>query len=333
VTTLATLSGCGEGCPPATGLALRGGEPLVVTADADSGDVIAAHRQEGTWTTDMVATDATGGASVSTAGDTAAIAYYTQTGVALATGGPGSWSVEEVAPLAEGTGDQTGTEAVPTLPTTSVAVDSQEATLVAWQDPAGIHLASSGDEGFEEVDLPDTSGGVTPSLAVTDDGASGYLAWYDTTEGDLRLGTYGEIEDLLIAAPSAPPSPAPEGPPEDCGDDGEPVLEVTAPATSFDPTCLVAPAEEDFTITFNNEDAGVTHNLAILTEADEQIAATDLKPGTYTDELRVSAQEEGDLQFLCQAHPTQMFGTLAIVAGNGGGGNGGGGNGGGGGGG
>ena len=81
------------------------------------------------------------------------------------------------------------------------------------------------------------------------------------------------------------------------------MLEVTAPTTAFEPTCLVAPAEEEFTLTFNNEDEGVTHNLAILTEADEEVAATDLKPGTYTDELPVSPQEEGDLQFLCQAHP------------------------------
>jgi hypothetical protein len=324
VTTVATLSRCGENCPPGTQLALVGGEPLVAVADPLSGDVIAAQRQGNTWSTEVVATDATGGASLATSGDTAAIAFYTSSGVALVTARSGSWSVEDVATFAGASGDQKETETVPTPPSTGIAIDSQGTTWVAWQDPAGIHLASSGDGGFEEVELPDTASGVNPSLAVTEDGSSVYLAWYDADDGDLRFGTYGEIPDLLIAAPTPLPTPAPEGPPDDCGQDGEPVLEVTAPATSFEPTCLVAPAEEEFTITFNNEDEGVTHNLAILTEADEEVAATDLKPGTYSDELPVEPQEEGNLQFLCQAHPTQMFGTLAIVAGGGGGGGGGG---------
>jgi Cupredoxin-like domain len=331
VTTVATLSRCGEGCPPATQLALLGGEPLLVTADPLSGEVVAARRQGGTWTTEVVATDATGGASVSTAGETAAIAYYTQTGVALATGRPGSWSVEDAASLATGGGDESAD--VPTAPSTGVAIDQQGAVWIAWQDGEGIHLASQADDAIQEVELPDTSSGVNPSLAITEDGSSVYVAWYDANEGDLRLGAYGEIPDLLIAAPTPLPSPAPAEAPSDCGEDGEPVLEVTAPTTAFEPTCLVAPAEEEFTLTFNNEDEGVTHNLAILTEADEEVAATDLKPGTYTDELPVSPQEVGDLQFLCQAHPDVMFGTLAIVAGGGGGnGGGGGGNGGGGGG-
>ena len=67
-------------------------------------------------------------------------------------------------------------------------------TWVAWQDAEGIHLASSGPTtGSRRSSSPDTSGGVNPSLAVTEDGSSVYLAWYDSTEGDLRLGTYGEI--------------------------------------------------------------------------------------------------------------------------------------------
>jgi plastocyanin len=253
--------------------------------------------------------------------------------VALASGGPGSWSVEEVAPLAEDTGDQTGTEAVPTLPTTSVAVDSQGVTWVAWQDPAGIHLASSGDEGFEEVDLPDTSGGVTPSLAVTDDGASGYLAWYDTTEGDLRLGTYGELEDLLIAAP--PPLPSPQiGGAVGCGEDGQIVLDIVAQGTAFLPTCLVAPAGEPFTINFDNRDPATVgqHNIAIAVDeesvVEDPIFKGDLITGPDSVEYSVPAIDEGDYFFHCDIHP-QMTGALAVVAGGGGGGggNGGGGNG------
>lgn len=335
VTTVATLSRCGEGCPPATQLALVGGEPLVVTADPLSGEVIAARRQGGAWTTDVVATDATGGASIATAGDIAAIAYYTQTGVALATGRPGSWSVGEVASLATGEGDQSAD--VPTPPSTGVAVGQQGTVWVAWQDGEGIHLASQADGTIEEVELPDTSSGVNPSLAITEDGASVYVAWYDANEGDLRLGTYGEIPDLLIAAPTPLPSPALEGP-DVCGEDGQIVLDIVAVGIAFDPTCLVAPAGEPFTINFDNQDPAADtgqHNIAIGADseavANEPLFKGELVSGPDTIQYDVPALDEGTYFFRCDIH-TNMTGSLAAVSGggNGGGGNGGGGNGGGG---
>jgi hypothetical protein len=325
VTSVATLSRCGVDCPPATQIAFVGGEPPVVVTDPLSGEIVAARSHGTTWETEVVATGATGGASLAVTGDTAAVAFYTPAGVAVATGRFGSWSVEDVGAFAATEGEQTVTGDAAIAPGTSVAVDGKGTTWVAWQDPAGIHLASRTDGAFDEVELPDTSSGVNPSLAITEDGATVYLAWYDADEGDLRLGAYGEIADLLIAAPPPLPSVAPPST-ASCGEDAEPVLEITAQGTAFDTNCLVAPAGEPFTLTFHNEDAGVTHNLEILTAADgEEITATDLKPGTYTDELPVDAQEQGDLYFLCQAHPTQMFGTLAVVGGGGGGGGSGGG--------
>jgi plastocyanin len=327
-TTVATLSRCGENCPPGTQLALVGGEPLVVVADPLSGEVIAAQRQGNTWSTEVVATGATGGASLITSGDTASIAFYTPSGVALATGRFGSWSVEDVATFAEASGDQKETEAVPTPPSTGIAIDSQGTTWVAWQDPAGIHLASSGDAGFEEVELPDTSSGVNPSLAITEDGSSVYLAWYDADEGDLRLGTYGEIPDLLIAAPTPLPTPAPAGPPEACGEDNQIVLDIVAVGTAFDPTCLVAPAGEPFTINFDNRDPATVgqHNIAIAVDeasvTEDPIFKGDLVTGPDTIEYQVPAMDEGDYFFHCDVHP-QMTGALAVVAGGGGGGGGG----------
>ncbi len=166
VTTVATLSQCGRDCPPVTQIALVDGEPLVVVADPLSGEVTAAQRQAGAWSTEVVATDATGGASLATFGDTATIAYYTSSGVALATGRFGSWSIEEVATLAAAGGGDQDTESVPTPPSTAVAFAGQDAIWVAWQDSEGIHLASRTGDGFDEVELSDTSGGVNPSLAA-----------------------------------------------------------------------------------------------------------------------------------------------------------------------
>jgi hypothetical protein len=203
-------------------------------------------------------------------------------------------------------------------------VDGEGTVWVAWEDAEGIHLASSADGGFTEEDIGRTAGGATPSVAVSEDGSTVYLAWFDPQEGDLRVGISADLEGVLLAAPSPTPPPSTGGGDATCGEDGEIQLTVTAPAIAFDPTCLVAPAGEPFTITFNNDDTQNAHNVAVFDDpAAEPVAASELKVGSYTDELPVDAQEEGQFLFLCQAHPDQMRGTLAIVAAGGGGGGGG----------
>ncbi|MGH2681132.1 MAG: cupredoxin domain-containing protein [Actinomycetota bacterium] len=320
ISPVANLSGCGRGCPPATQIGLLGGEPLVVTADTLSGEVIAAHRQGGTWTSEVVATDATGGTSLATAGDTAAIAFTTRSGVALATGRVGSWSIEEAVPLAA---DAAGSAA----PSTSVAVDGEGTAWVAWSDGDGIHLASRADGSFEEVELPVTTGGSGPSVAVTEDGASVYLAWYDPEDGDLRLGTYSEIPGLLIAAPSPlPDAAAPAPPSEGCEPTGR-TLQVTAQGIAFDTNCLAAPAEDPFEIVFDNQDQGVPHNVAIYTDstAAEALFQGETFTGVAEETYPVDPIDAGDYFFRCDVHPTQMTGTFVVAEERGGGGGGGGG--------
>lgn len=320
ITPVTTLSACGSGCPPATYLALLGDEPLVVVADPSSGELIAAHRRGGTWITEVVASDVTGGASLATAGDTAAISFYTGSGVSIATGGPGSWSIEEVAPVAKGD-EQASAGAVQTPAGTGVAVDGQGTIWVAWQDGEGIHLASGSKGKVDEIDTPDTGGGVSPSVAVTEDGASVYLAWYDPEEGDLRLGTYADLTDLKIGVPSPAPKvvTAPGG--ATCGKDKKPVLSIVAQGTAFEPTCLVAPAGGPFTIEFDNKDPVGTvgpHNIVIAKDeassTSNPIFRGDLVSGPDTVEYKVPAIDEaGSYFFHCEVHPS-MTGTLAVIS-------------------
>jgi plastocyanin len=323
ITSVATLSACGEGCPPATHVALVGGEPLVVVADPLSGELIAAQRRGGTWSTEVVASDVTGGASLAAAGDIAAISFYTKSGVAIATGRPGSWSIQEVASVAAG-GGEASTAAVQTPPGTGVALDGQGTIWVAWEDGEGIHLASGAEGQIEEIETPDTGGGVSPTIAVTEDGASVYLAWYDPENGDLRLGTYAEIPDLKIGVPSPAPSAATAPPTATCKPEGT-SLEITAEGLAFDKTCLAAPADQAFEIVFHNNDAGTTHNVAIYTDNSlaESLFVGDAVLGPADQTYPVDPLSAGDYFFQCDYHPTSMTGTF-VVAGAGGGGGGGG---------
>ena len=321
VTSVTDLPACtGEPCPPPASIEMVGATPLVVVADPSSGDLIAAQREGDAWTTEVVATGVSGGADLGAADTDAAISFATQTGVSVATGSFGSWSIDEVA-------QASGVES------TAVAVDGTGTTWVAWEDGEGVHLASSGDDGFQEVEAAGTQDGVLPSLAVTEDGASVFLAWYDPASGDLRLGAYAEVPDLLVAAQSPPPEVAVAPGPADCGEDGQPILEIVAQGTAFDRNCLVAPAAEQFTITFDNQDANVPHNVAIYTDSDaaESLFVGETFPGVDERAYDVDAQEAGDYFFRCDVHPDQMTGSFVVVEGagsGGGGGNGGGGGGG-----
>lgn len=338
-TTVARLSQCGADCPPATEIGIVGGQPLVVVLDPASGELIAARRQGEAWTTEVIASDVGGGASLATAGDTAAVAYYTAGGLSVATRDTDGWSVEEVAQVTErpepspaaspspagGSPAPAADEPIPTEPATGIAIDGEGRIWVAWEDADGIHLASTGEQGaFREEDLGRTEGGVTPSVAVSEDGSAVYLAWFDPGSADLFVGISAQHEGVVLAAPSPtapPPSPSTDA---GCGEDGEILLDIVAVNTTFDPTCLVAPAAEPFTVRFENQDDGIPHNWEFMPEPGaEVIAGTEAKPGTYTDTLDVEPQDAGSYYFQCVVHPDVMVGTLAVVeaAGGGGGGN------------
>jgi plastocyanin len=95
-------------------------------------------------------------------------------------------------------------------------------------------------------------------------------------------------------------------------------IKLVAKDTMFDASCLAAPAGQAITVTFDNEDSGIPHNLAIYS-ADPMVdknARTlfkgDLVTGVTTVTYNVPAMTAGTYHFHCDVHPEQMQGTFVV---------------------
>lgn len=90
-------------------------------------------------------------------------------------------------------------------------------------------------------------------------------------------------------------------------------LTITASGTKFNTDCLAAPADQPFTVNFDNKDS-VAHNLMILEGHSSSQAMFDAElitgPGIKT--LNVPALKPGTYAFHCKIHPTQMRGTFIV---------------------
>lgn len=303
-------NGCAQ--PGPTGIGVVGGAPLVVYLDAQGKAVRSASLHGTTWTVADVETGVqASGLSFDASGDTAYAAYYTGTGaVHLAAFDGTGWTPSEAATVT----DPTPADGVMAAGT-GVAVDDQGTVYVAWED-AGVHLASGTPGALAQVAIQGTGTGAHPSLAAG--GGNVFLAWYDTAEQNLLLGAMGDFQDVLIANPSPAPTVS-IAPPvtAECGKDGKIALDIVAKGVAFDTNCLVAPAGQAFEITFDNQDAGVPHNVAIYTKSPAEggtpLFQGEQFPGIAKQTYTVPALDPGTYYFQCDVHPTTMFGTFVVV--------------------
>ena len=158
-----------------------------------------------------------------------------------------------------------------------------------------------------------------PDVAVLPDASAVYTVWFDTINQNLVLGTYAAHEELALANPSPPATNPPITQPSEAPSGGQPEtdLAVVAPpgaaATGFDTDTLVAAADEDLTVAFDNQDPGVIHNWTLHdgpdAEAPELAASSDLT-GPDSEDVPVDPLEPGDYFYVCTIHPTTMTGTL-----------------------
>jgi plastocyanin len=91
-------------------------------------------------------------------------------------------------------------------------------------------------------------------------------------------------------------------------------LQVSAQNVAFDKKCLAAPANKAFTITFDNKDSGVPHNVDIFTNssATKSLFKGAIVTGPKTTTYHVPALPAGTYFFRCDIHPTQMTGTFVV---------------------
>jgi plastocyanin len=90
-------------------------------------------------------------------------------------------------------------------------------------------------------------------------------------------------------------------------------LAITVNGTKFDKNCLAAPANQAFTISFDNKDQ-LAHNIAILEShsATEAMFKAEVARGPGVRTLNVGALRPGTYAFHCEVHPGQMSGTFIV---------------------
>lgn len=102
------------------------------------------------------------------------------------------------------------------------------------------------------------------------------------------------------------------------GGGGEGVT-VAAQALEFDTDTIELPAETPTTITFDNQEAGIQHNIAIYGDDSlaEELFKGELVTGPTSVPYPVPPLPKGEYFFQCDVHPT-MTGTVIVAAGGGG---------------
>jgi plastocyanin len=243
------------------------------------------------------------------------VAYYSKDGKVYEAdhaSPPGStaWTVHELAGAQKPTADTSGW-------TTGIGVTDSGTVSVAWADTTEdvIMLATGSGGTFAADAVPESDGGRSPSLAVSPDGRSFVLPFYDSVAEHLNVAAPAIAG---LAAPSPTPSPPPTGPPELCQPTGSTTLSITAKAIAFNVSCLAAEAGTAFTIAFDNQDAGIPHNVDIYKDAafSQHLAGatgpTDTILGPSQTTYDVDPLSAGTYFFKCDVH-ANMTGVFVVA--------------------
>jgi plastocyanin len=89
---------------------------------------------------------------------------------------------------------------------------------------------------------------------------------------------------------------------------------LTAKDLELQPAEVTAPAGSDIVLTFDNEDAGVPHGLALYRDAAHTVTlgTAEVIVGPAHQVFQIAALAPGRYQFSCVVHPTTMVADLVI---------------------
>jgi len=87
------------------------------------------------------------------------------------------------------------------------------------------------------------------------------------------------------------------------------VVTISAQNIAFTTPTVTAPAGAAFTLSFDNQDAGIPHDVQIKDASGAQVFKTDVFPGVAKRDYPVPALKAGTYAFACTVHPN-MTGTL-----------------------
>jgi plastocyanin len=115
-------------------------------------------------------------------------------------------------------------------------------------------------------------------------------------------------------SPAAFGSPAASGSPGASAPAGTTVTVVATSQARFDTPALEVPANQPFTLVFDNQDATQPHNVVIHNPDDTKVAMGDTTffTGPEKRTYQVPALAAGAYPFNCEVHPTTMTGTLTV---------------------
>jgi plastocyanin len=120
----------------------------------------------------------------------------------------------------------------------------------------------------------------------------------------LTAAACGDVDDPDVAQTGTTAARSSEPP----GGGG---VTIVAKDTAFDTITLDATVGETLTITYDNRDDGIAHNLHVegVSAGD---ANTDIEEGPTTQTLEVSFDDAGEVAYFCDVHPQQMRGTVTV---------------------